>query len=374
MKIHLFTNTYTKEDIVAITSFSNSYADKIIEFCKKWFVAKENIFELQTSGSTGIPKTIAITRQQMQASAEMTAQKLQLGAGTKALLCLQAEYIGGKMMLVRAMHKDWELFVVSPTNLPFANIDTTIKLDFVALVPTQLQQTLELMPEKIALLNQMQAIIVGGAAISVSLEKLIQKHLTVPVYSTYGMTETISHIALKQINPIQNNFSNTTYFSLLPNIEVDVDIRNCLKIKGLVTNNLWIQSNDLVKLEYDRNRNIVGFSYLGRVDNVINSGGVKIQVEKVEQQIEEILCNLGMQNRLLLLGIPDNFWGEKLVLLIEDSAWNQEKIDFIMAKMATKIAKYEIPKEIYFFEKFIETPTAKINRKENYKRIIAKLY
>jgi O-succinylbenzoic acid--CoA ligase len=199
MKIHLFTNTYTKEDIVAITSFSNSYADKIIEFCKKWFVAKENIFELQTSGSTGIPKTIAITRQQMQASAEMTAQKLQLGAGTKALLCLQAEYIGGKMMLVRAMHKDWELFVVSPTNLPFANIDTTIKLDFVALVPTQLQQTLELMPEKIALLNQMQAIIVGGAAISVSLEKLIQKHLTVPVYSTYGMTETISHIALKQI-------------------------------------------------------------------------------------------------------------------------------------------------------------------------------
>jgi O-succinylbenzoic acid--CoA ligase len=243
----------------------------------------------------------------------------------------------------------------------------------VALVPTQLQQTLELMPEKIALLNQMQAIIVGGAAISVSLEKLIQKHLTVPVYSTYGMTETISHIALKQINPIQNNFSNTTYFSLLPNIEVDVDIRNCLKIKGLVTNNLWIQSNDLVKLEYDRNRNIVGFSYLGRVDNVINSGGVKIQVEKVEQQIEEILCNLGMQNRLLLLGIPDNFWGEKLVLLIEDSAWNQEKIDFIMAKMATKITKYEIPKEIYFFEKFIETPTAKINRKENYKRIIAKL-
>ncbi len=387
MKIHINQHSYSAEQILAISSFSDSYEDKTLEFCKNWLLGNQT-FVIHTSGSTGTPKPISITRSQMEASAKMTAQKLQLFEGTKALICLNTAYIAGKMMLVRGMLHGWEMYVIEANNLPFN--DLHVELDFAALVPTQLQQTLEQtcnlsggskpFDRCLALLNTMKAIIVGGAAISVYLENLIKTYLTVPIYSTYGMTETVSHIALKKMpskdepnkhTDNTNNYLENNYFSVMPNIEIDIDTHNCLKIKGLVTNQEWLQTNDLVELLRNETHNVLGFNLLGRVDNVVNSGGLKIQIEKVERQIEEIFTTWNnekqFQKRFIVGGLADDFWGEKLVLLIEDNTWELQQIHDLQNLLYAKLAKYEIPKNIIFIDKFIETETAKINRKASLK-------
>jgi O-succinylbenzoic acid--CoA ligase len=382
MLLHLNSQTYNKEQILLTHSFTDSYVDKTLQFCKSW-LAGDNEFIIHTSGSTGTPKPILISRLQMSTSAAMTSQKLGLYAKTKALVCLNTDYIAGKMMLVRGLEHNWELFVVEPSNLPFkdfANRNINIQIDFAALVPTQLQNTIEIALQeqnndedkhKISLqfLNHMKAIIVGGAVVSVYLEKLIQKYLTVPVYSTYGMTETVSHIALKRLN---GNYQEQ-YFSLMPNIEITTNEYNCLKIKGVVTQNEWLQTNDLVNLVIDDAKMILGFEWLGRIDNIVNSGGIKILIEKVERKIEELLNEFSLEKRFFVGSLADDFLGEKLILIIEDKQWTKTIETKFMESLRDKLPKYEVPKQVFFINKFIETETKKINRKKNIEIISKKL-
>ena len=380
MLLHLNSQEYNKEQILLTNSFTDSYDDNILQFCQIWLQGKTE-FTINTSGSTGIPKPILISRTQMLASAAMTSRKLELFANSKALVCLHTDYIAGKMMLIRGLEHDWELFVQKPTNFPlqdFISANGNIQLDFAALVPTQLQQTIEMALQEqettnntkntnniFNYLNKMQAIIVGGATISIHLEKLIQKHLTVPVYSTYGMTETVSHIALKKING--NN--KQEYFSLMPNVEIEINDRNCLKIKGIVTKNEWIQTNDLVNLVFE-NANLVGFEWLGRIDNVVNSGGIKIQIEKIEREIELFFSEFANAKRFFVAGLQDNFWGEKLILVIEDSKWSSLEEKKLLEYLGNHLTKYEIPKQVFYIEQFVETETKKINRKKNLEVIL----
>ena len=354
---------WTLAEITATANFGEGYVAQTLSFCQSWLKGKQQ-FLMQTSGSTGKPKEILLHRSQMQASAEMTAQKLQLFAGTNALVCLHTGYIAGRMMLVRGLVNGWQLLVNEPHSLPFTNIETP--LDFAALVPAQLQQTLTLQPQKTALLNQMQAILVGGAAVSVTLENLICQNLQVPVFNTYGMTETVSHIALKQLN----GTAQQAFFSLMPNTEIGVDGRKCLKIKSLATKNEWIQTNDLVDFVYENSKekpqntqNIIGFHWLGRADNVINSGGIKIQVEEVEYKIEKILADLQQFKRFVLLGLPHEVWGEQVILAIESEEWANNLVVTLQVALQKTLQKYEVPKKIVFIRKFEETATAKIDRK-----------
>lgn len=356
MKLHFADSTYTENDVMVITSFSTTYKDRVLKFCKQWLLGQTE-FILHTSGSTGTPKPISIYRQQMEASARMTAQKLQLFENTKALVCLNADFIAGKMMLVRGMLHNWEIFIIEPNSLPFNALEIIFgnqAIDFVALVPLQLQQTLQQTPEKIATINQLKAIILGGAAVSKSLAEDIQKYVTVPTYSTYGMTETVSHIALKKLN-------QEAIFELLPNIEIATDNRNCLKIKGLVTNHEWLQTNDVVELHYNQSQ-IIGFQWIGRADNIINSGGIKIQLEKIEKEVEEIFMAEKINHRFFATGILDDLLGEKLVLVIEDATWQMTKQTTFLANLKTKLSSYEVPKNLFFVEKFAETPTLKIDK------------
>lgn len=354
---------WTLAEIIATADFGEGYVAQTLLFCQSWLKGQQQ-FVMQTSGSTGKPKEIVLHRSQMQASAEMTAQKLQLFAGTKALVCLHTSYVAGRMMLVRGLLHGWQLLVNEPHSLPFTDIKTP--LDFVALVPAQLQQTLTLQPQKIGLLNQMQAILVGGAAVSVALENLICQYLQVPVFNTYGMTETVSHIALKQLN----GTAGQNFFSLMPNTEIDIDDRRCLKIKSLATKNEWVQTNDLVALLYENSKekpqntqNIVGFRWLGRADNVINSGGIKIQVEALEYKIEKILAILQPPKRFVVLGLAHEIWGEQVVLVIESEEWANDLVANLQATLQQTLQKYEVPKKIAFIPKFEETATAKIDRK-----------
>lgn len=319
------------------------------DFIKEWFSEKE-FFNVPTSGSTGIPKLITITRQQMQYSAKMTGEALQLKKGMNTFVCLSTQHIAGKMMLVRAFELNLNLTIVTPSSNPFKHFTPT-KIDFIALVPFQLQSILE--SEQVNFLENCHAIIIGGAPVSYDLEQKL-KILNSSVFSTYGMTETVSHIALKKLNGTKKD----NYFHCLPNVIIEQDERNCLSIQSPVSNNEILITNDLVNIISP-----TSFEWLGRVDNVINSGGIKIQIEKIEQKITEFFYQQNITNRFIIGGINDEQFGTKVILLIEG------KCNFKLEWLKPILTKYELPKTYFFIPFLIETKTGKIDRKKSINKI-----
>ncbi len=328
---------------------TTDYEQKVVDFCQKWIAGKDK-FIIKTSGSTGEPKPIVLTRKQMISSAKITGETFNLKVGDRALVCLNVEYIAGIMMLVRGMELGLKLTVVKPSGNPLKNLEYAV-FDFIAFVPLQLQNLLE--DEKnLEILNKTKAIIVGGAAVNEVLENELQI-LKTSVYGTYGMTETVSHIAIKRLNGANRNDN----FQVLDGIKIGVDDRNCLNIIAEVSNNKLIQTNDIVEII-----NRKEFKLIGRFDNIINSGGVKIQLEKVEKLIENEIKILNPK-RYFAYGIPDEKLGQKLVLFIEGEQQEEEKINDFFANIKPNLSKYEIPKQIFFLKKFIETPTGKLDKK-----------
>jgi|SRR6218665_529989 len=299
------------------------------DFLLDWFDSKSYI-EMQTSGTTGNPKIISVSKQAMVESALATGDFFELNPGNKALQCLPVKYVAGKMMLVRAMILGLDLEFVAPSSHPLKNNE--IDYDFVAMVPLQSQNSI---PE----LKKVKKMIVGGAAVNKTLEKQLLK-LPTEVYETYGMTETITHIAARKLGE--------KAFTVLPNVTISYDDRNCLVIHAPRISDEVIITNDIVELVNENQ-----FIFIGRMDNVINSGGIKL----IPEQIEEKLA--GKINERFFIGSkPDNELGEKVVLVIEG-----EKQD-LDASLYEGLDKYEKPKEVIFIPKFKETPNGKIMRKE----------
>jgi o-succinylbenzoate---CoA ligase len=328
---------------------TSEYEQKVIVFCEKWLVGQEE-FTLKTSGSTGEPKPTNLTRNQMIASAKLTGKTFGLVEGDKALVCLNVDYIAGIMMLVRGLELGLKLTIVEPSVDPLQNLENP-HYDFFAFVPLQLQNLLA-DDKNIEILNQAKAIIVGGAAVNEVLEDKIQK-LEVPVYCTYGMTETVSHIAIKRLNSINKNDN----FQVLEGVKIGIDQRNCLNIIAEASNNELVQTNDIVEIINQKE-----FKLIGRFDNIINSGGVKIQLENIEKLIENEIKILNPK-RYFTYGISDEKLGQKLVLFVEGKEVNQELKNTFLKNISSILSKYEIPKEIYFIEKFVELLTGKIDKK-----------
>jgi o-succinylbenzoate---CoA ligase len=339
------------------------YEQKVIDFCEKWLTGQQE-FTLKTSGSTGEPKPINLTRNQMIASAKLTGKTFGLSKGDKALVCLNVDYIAGIMMLVRGMELGLKLMVIEPSGNPLQDLANP-NFDFFAFVPLQLQNLFE-NEKNIKILNKSKAIIVGGAAVNEVLKNKIQK-LDVPVYSTYGMTETVSHVAVKRLNGEEK--SNN--YRVLEGVKIGIDERNCLNIIAEASNNELVQTNDIVEILNEKE-----FNLIGRFDNIINSGGVKIQLEKVEKLIENEI-KIFNAKRYFAYGIPDEKLGQKLVLFIETNNYIlngsrpfEGRLPYIegiknvfFKNVQSILSKYEVPKEIYFIEKFIELPTGKIDKK-----------
>ncbi len=332
-----------------------NYEIETVNFCQQW-LSGQIYFNVHTSGSTGRPKPIRIHREQMQASAQATAQALGLEAGDAALVCINTAYIGGKMMLVRGMELDLELHLIPPQANPYSAFLENFgakQIQFLAFVPLQLQAILAQNPEAQAWLDGTKAIILGGAPVSFALEQKIQS-LRAPIYSTYGMTETVSHIALRRLNGAKAS----AFYEALPSVEVRLDQRACLQIKAPMTQNQWLTTNDRVELLADQR-----FRWLGRVDNIINSGGVKIQLEKIEQAIEALFYRENLSQAFFLAGLPDEKWGEKLSLFIEGEAWEKSREEAFLEKLAESLDSYEKPRAVYYLPKFVRTDTQKIHRK-----------
>lgn len=327
-----------------------------LAFCKDWLKGKMS-FELTTSGSTGSPKTIQIGRNQMQASAVMTLKKLGLLSNDRMLVCMDTAYIAGKMMLVRGFEGNMAMTIVTPTSDPFKLLPADFECDFTALVPFQIKTILEGRAENKAILNRMKAIIIGGGAVSFALEKELQS-IKAPVYSTYAMTETVSHIALKKLNGADKE----SLYHTLPGVKIGVDERGCLTINAPVTNDQTIVTNDLVTIIDEES-----FKWEGRIDNVINSGGIKIQVERLEAEIEKILKALHISQRFIVAGIPSASLGEQVVLVLEGNALDKAMEQMVNYHFKRSLSTYHVPKSIHYLPRFIETETGKIQRKKSLK-------
>lgn len=326
-------------------SFKTEFETKIKNFLEEWFSDSETV-KVQTSGSTGTPKIFEIEKNKMINSATMTCDFLQLQEGNTALLCLPVEYISGKMMLVRALVRKLKLIIADPSLHPLKNLDMPV--DFCAMTPLQVESSLDK-------LHLIKNLIIGGAAVSESLKKQINevnnKSKTNRIFETYGMSETLSHIALKQLSPQAED-----YFTILEDVSISTDERGCLKVFAPKVNAGILQTNDLVEIKNDKQ-----FRFLGRIDNVINSGGAKIFPEGLESLVKKEI-----PNEVVFLGIKDESLGQKLILVIEGKE-SKDLINIISEISFEK--KFHKPKEIVFIEKIPRTPNGKVNRIELNKNI-----
>ena len=320
------------------------FAKDAFSFCKDWLEGK-NSYLLHTSGSTGTPKPILIQRSQMESSALATKQFFEIPAKPQLLCCMNTQFIAGKMMLVRAMVWGGSILLVEPSSTPLKNLPDSFDPEFVAMVPLQLEESIKNSLHKLKAINYL---LIGGAPASKNLQEAILE-LKLNAFQSYGMTETVSHIAIASYS------SEEMVYQVLPSVEVGTDNRGALWVNCPMSNHQKIQTNDMVELIDPYH-----FKWLGRTDFVINSGGYKLHPERIEKKLEHLIPD----HSYFLFGIPDSKFGQKLVLIIESDLPVADKVSQeLKDKFLEVLDKYEIPKEIYFVDKFIRTETGKINRK-----------
>lgn len=349
-KLH-FNNYELKQVAYSLIKEGEPYEEHIGSFLLDWLKPSPYL-EVFTSGSTGKPKKIKLKKEHMINSAKATGKFFELPEKTTALMCLPAQYIAGKMMLIRAMCLGWHLDTIPPSSNP---LDRVFKIyDFSAMTPFQLDNS-------IARLHVVKKLIIGGGTVSPRLQKLLVD-IDTKIYETYGMTETCSHIAAKKIFPRRKKKKSQRPFKTLPDISISQDERECLVIKAPNILDEEIVTNDVVELlTYKK------FHWKGRYDNVINSGGIKLYPEEIEKKLNRIL-----DNRFFVSAMPDDALGEKLVLFIEED-FSEIRLQELKERISNlnKLSKYEVPKKIYFIERFEETPNGKIHRENTIKSRMA---
>ncbi|WP_245574865.1 AMP-binding protein [Aequorivita capsosiphonis] len=319
-----------KDDEVAIGTF-------ILE----WLNDTDFII-VKTSGSTGTPKEIELQKKNVYNSAFATVTYFNLWEGTKALLCLPSEYIAGKMMLVRALIAGWDLHTSAPEKNPLEN--SSENYDFTAMVPYQVFHSL-------SDLHKVKKLIIGGGVVPWKLEEQLQKVSTM-VFATYGMTETISHIAVRPINGKEKS----VIFSALPKVDFLLTKNGCLQINASEISEEAVITNDVVELISP-----TSFKFLGRIDNVINTGGVKVHPEAVEEKLSRHISQ-----PFFIASEEDTALGERVVLIIE----SEEQVALAgFSEVFKTLSAYEKPKKIYSLPQFVYTETGKVKRAEVLKRI-----
>lgn len=307
-------------------------------FLIDWLNTKDYI-EVKTSGSTGKPKLIRLQKQAMVNSAIATGDYFGLQPGDTALDCLPSHYIAGKMMLVRAMVLGLEIDLVEPSAHPI--FDYEKHYDFSAMVPLQLKHVLKYT-------YNIKTIIVGGSKVPQPLLERI-KTCDSSFFETYGMTETVTHVAVRKL-PSKTS-KGEKYFNAIPNVSFTQDERQCLVITASNLVEKPLITNDIVDLKSE-----TSFQLFGRYDNVINSGGVKLFPEQIEDKLQSVI-----NERFIIAGEADETLGERLVVIVENPKNSAESIANNI-KQIKGLTKFEVPKQVYTVDKFVETVSGKIQR------------
>lgn len=305
------------------------------EFVRDWFAPQAHV-QAHTSGSTGAPKPILLEKKRMEASAHMTGEFLQLEPGNTALLCLPLKFIAGKMMLVRAMVLRLRILVIEPQSAPLNAL--TSPIHFSAMVPNQVFNSLRE-------LVKVNTLLIGGGPVDKALADQLQL-IPGKIYHTYGMTETMTHVAMRRMN----GSKRSSYFEALPGVSFRVDGSECLVIKAPHLLEEELITNDLVELVSPKE-----FLWKGRYDNVIISGGVKIIPEEVERELGKFITQ-----RFFVAGIKDPQLGQKVVLVVEGPPSLEAGIreDITQAQLP----RFHRPKTVHLVSSFEETNSGKVRR------------
>jgi o-succinylbenzoate---CoA ligase len=319
---------------------------KVFYFILDWISEKDYV-EQKSSGTTGEPKMIRLSKKSMIASAKLTCEYFGNNFGQTSLLCLPVDFIAGKMMIVRSFVSGMNLLLTEPTSMP--DISGSGKIDFCAMVPLQVYNSLN----SVDALRRIKRLIIGGAEIRDELEVML-RDMPNEVFATYGMAETCSHVAIRRISGSEYE----RYYSAISGIEFSVDKRNCLEVTADFLDHK-IVTNDVVDLV-----NPATFRWIGRYDNLINSGGIKIVPEEIEAIISKVS---GLD--CAVIGLPDNKLGEKVVLVLEkggSEVTDQEVKNIIL----TELPKHSQPKEIIFLDELPRNHAFKVDRNKLKKQLV----
>ena len=331
------------------------------KFLNEWNNDSDRVL-VHTSGSTGEPKPMWVEKRRMEASARITCDFLGLKEGDTALLCMSLDYIAGKMMVVRSLVRNLKLIVVEPSGHPLTPLqlprgggkdlgqNSPLRgswrgvggVTFAAMVPMQVYNSLQV-PQERERLKQIKHLIIGGGAIDEAMASEL-KDFPNHVWSTYGMTETLSHIALRRLNGPEAS----EWYKPFPSVNILQNEEGCLVIDAPLVCAERLVTNDIVEISE------AGFRIIGRKDNVICSGGIKVQAEEVERILKPYV-----REPFLITKRKDEKFGEIVVLLTESD-------DMEEVKMACRqyLPKYWQPRDYVFVERIPMTETGKPARKK----------
>ncbi len=325
---------------------------EIADFLDAWDAPCPTM-ELQTSGSTGTPTTLHARKAAMRASAAMSCREFGLQPGNTALLCLPLRYIAGKMMVVRALVAGLRLVVVEPCSNPLAGpVLEGMKLDFAPLVPMQAARCLA-GGCGAAQLARVRTLLLGGGFIDRALEDALQTFPSCRAYASYGMTETLSHIALRRLNGPQRS----DFYTPLPGVEVSLSAEGTLCIRAPQLGIEGLTSHDLAEIRTDGRGGAATFRILGRRDAVINSGGIKIQAEELERQLRDA-------TGLTLIAVPHPHaeLGQCVALLWEGIPAEEKAAKARLLAACATLPRYHRPRLMQRVEHLPRTDTGKLAR------------
>jgi O-succinylbenzoic acid--CoA ligase len=324
-----------------------SWERAVFQFVLTWLDDSDSIIQY-SSGTTGKSKELHLLKKSMIRSAENTCRFFNLIKGQTAVLCLPVDYIAGKMMVIRCIVGGLNLQIVEPKSMP--DFSCIKNIDFCAMVPLQVLNILKNVDNH----PPIKKLLIGGTEITAELENLV-RHITGEVYASYGMAETCSHVALRRLNSPDRQKD----YLALPEVLLNLDERGCLVINAQYLPDK-VATNDLVKFTSHNS-----FIWLGRYDNLINYGGIKIVPEEVEAIV---MAKTTLE--CAVLGLPDNKLGQKLVFVFE-----KEKTSATPTELKTNLEKilprHWQPKDIVQVKKFPRNNSLKIDRNKLAEQIIA---
>lgn len=341
-----FSHEDLKEVAYSLIKEGEAYEKETGNFLIDWLSGEDYIY-VNTSGSTGQPKKVKLKKQAMVNSAIATGDFFGLEPGNTALHCLPSHFIAGKMMFVRALVLGLEIDFVEPSAHPIFDYEKIY--NFGAMIPLQLKHTLNYT-------YNIETIIVGGSKVTKPLLERIKMNPS-KFYETYGMTETVTHVAVRQLE--SKNHKGEKYFKALDHVKFGQDDRKCLIIHAPKLVKEPLVTNDIVDLKSD-----TSFNLLGRFDNVVNSGGVKLFPEQIEEKLQSVI-----DERFIIASEEDATLGEKLILIVENPRDSAETIGNRI-KYLKGLTRFEVPKEIYTIDKFKETVNGKIQRNKTVKAVL----
>lgn len=322
-----------------IDQFDFSDYSNLKNLIDEWKSAS-NYIVANSSGSTGVPKTLDISKRDIERSAKLTADYFGVKSNSTVLLALPLSFIAGKMMVLRSIINEWNLVITDHSTNP---IIPEIDIDFAAFTPLQAENLVEKQFDRF---NSISTVILGGGAVSNSLLMKLKK-CTNRVFATYGMTETVTHIAASELK----TQSDVQVFEALPGVDFSLDSRGCLCIQATHLEAKNFVTNDIVELIDSTH-----FSFLGRIDGIINSAGLKVIPEKLEMEIDAFI-----DANFYVTSIKDTQLGEKVVLMIEGMESNfHVQIEKLKSHFENRVDR---PREFFFRERFNYTHTGKIIKK-----------